>query len=102
MKAFGSWRDCRTGRSEFGNRGERLLIARKLRKGYSMQTRTLWRVLFILIVGITLSGCACNQNKARDEAMAQVQTPPPAVVQQAPPARQPAVVPSPPPKKDRN
>lgn len=84
-----------------GNQGERLLIARNLRKGYIMQTRTLWRVLFIVIIGITLSGCACNQNKARDEAMAQVQTPPPPVVQQAP-APRPPVQPTPPPKKDRN
>ena len=64
-----------------------------------MGKRWLGLALFFIFIGVALGGCACNQTKLQEEAMAQQA--PPAVVQQAP-YRAPAVVPVPPPKKDRN
>ena len=61
-----------------------------------MRKTSIWLLLFLGIIGMSLSGCACLGLKCEEE------TPPAAVVQPAP-ERPPAPVQvAPPVKKDRN
>jgi len=68
-----------------------------------MRQRLLGLALLVVIISMTLGGCAsmremCGMEKEQRQVIEASQTPP-AVVRPAP---QPAVVPVPPPKKDRN
>jgi hypothetical protein len=63
-----------------------------------MKKRSFGRLLLVVIIGITLGGCACGQQMAAE-------TPPyspPAVVQPAPQPPPAVVYQAPPPKQDRN
>ena len=70
-----------------------------------MRKRSFGIALFVVVIAMTLGGCAsmqawCNQDAKKEAEIAAAR--PPAVVQEAPP-RPPAVVqPAPMPKKDRN
>ena len=71
-----------------------------LMKEYTMRKRLIGRLLFVVIIGITLGGCACGTQQMAAETPPPYS--PPAVVQPAP-QPQPAVVrQAPPPKQDRN
>jgi len=67
-----------------------------------MRKRSFWRVLLVLIIGLSLGGCASMEewcgHKAEKEQIVATQRPP-EVVQPTPPP--PAAKPVPP-KKDRN
>jgi hypothetical protein len=67
-----------------------------LMKGYTMRKRSFGRLLLVVIVGITLAGCACGQQMAAETPPPYT---PPAVVQPAP---QPPPAVAPPLKQDRN
>jgi uncharacterized iron-regulated membrane protein len=65
-----------------------------------MRKRSFGLVLLFFIIGITLVGCACGQQKMAAETQTTSTYSQPAVVQQAPPPA--AVQQAPPPKQDRN
>ena len=67
-----------------------------LMKGYTMRKRLLGRLLLVVIIGITLGGCACGTQMAAETPPPYT---PPAVVQPAP---QPPPAVAPPLKQDRN
>jgi hypothetical protein len=71
-----------------------------------MRKRSVWRVLLVVIIAMTLGGCAsmrswCSQDAKKEAEIASM--PPPAAVREEPPRKPAAAQPAPVvPKKDRN
>jgi hypothetical protein len=70
--------------------------------------RSFWLALFIVLLGISMAGCACLGGEAPSwwfkcgQAKEEAPPPQPAVVKPAPPPPAPAPQPAPPLKQDRN